>query len=37
MTDSVHKENVVSFKKRQKEKSQGFAFAVQFIAIGDIF
>ena len=37
MTDSVHKENVVSFKKRQEEKLQGFAFAVYFIAIGDIF
>ena len=37
MTDSVHKDNVESFKKRQKEKLQGFAFAVHFIAIGDIF
>ena len=37
MTDSVHKNNVVSFRKRQREKSQGFAFAVHFKAIGNIF
>ena len=33
MTYSVHKNNVVSLKKRQREKLQVF----YFIAIGDIF
>ena len=37
MNDSVHKDNVVSFNKRLKEKSQGSAFTFHFIAIGNIF
>ena len=37
MNDSVHKDNVVSFNKRLKGNSQGFAFAFHFIAIGKIF
>ena len=37
MTDSVHKDNVVSFKKRQRGKEQVIVFAVHFIAIGNIF
>ena len=40
MTDLVHKDNVASFKKQQKkkqEKQEVIVFAVQFIAIEDIF
>ena len=37
MIDSVHKDNMVSFKKLQREKLQVFVFAVHFRAIGDNF